>query len=88
MNAAEALGRLGDPKAVEALLSLLKDEMPEVRESAVFALGELGDERILAPLTWIRESDTDYTMDNTWIRDAAVRAMARIQERLYKRKEA
>jgi HEAT repeat protein len=49
-NAAEALGRLGDPRAVEPLIDTLWDDDARVRLKAAWALGMLGDPRALAPL--------------------------------------
>ncbi|MGB8219875.1 MAG: HEAT repeat domain-containing protein [Methanoregula sp.] len=49
-NAAEALGRLGDPRAVEPLIDTLWDDDARVRLKAAFALGMLGDPRALGPL--------------------------------------
>lgn len=53
-----ALGRIGDPRGVAALVSMLGDANDELRRSAVFALGEIAEggqapaagERILAAL--------------------------------------
>jgi HEAT repeat protein len=59
LEAAEALGRLKNPKAVQPLLRLLKDEKESslyLQESAVKALGLLGDIRALAPLLDLFES--------------------------------
>ena len=42
-NAAEALGRLGDPRAVEPLIDTLWDDDARVRTKAAWALGMLGD---------------------------------------------
>lgn len=41
---AEALGQIGDPRAVEPLRGLTVDDEPAVRRAAVFALGELGED--------------------------------------------
>ncbi len=42
--AASALGKIGDPRAVQPLLELLKREQkPQVRQYAITALGKLGD---------------------------------------------
>ena len=41
-RAALAAGRLQDSTAVPALLPLLADPSPEVRQEAVFALGQIG----------------------------------------------
>ena len=49
-NAAEALGRLGDPRAVEPLIDTLWDDDARVRTKAAWALGMLGDPRALVPL--------------------------------------
>jgi HEAT repeat protein len=44
-SAAEWLGRLGDPRAVEPLLELLGDSDPSVRAMAVWALDEINPTR-------------------------------------------
>jgi hypothetical protein len=46
----EALGEIGDPKAVDPLILLLEDRNNEVRWEAALALGEIGDLRAIAPL--------------------------------------
>jgi HEAT repeat protein len=48
--AVESIGRLKDPRAVEALTVLLKDSDHDVREVAVAALGEIGDPRAVERL--------------------------------------
>ena len=50
MNAARALGRLGDKRAVEPLLASLLDGDAKVHEQAAKALGQLGDYRAVEPL--------------------------------------
>jgi HEAT repeat protein len=40
--ACEALGKIGAPRSVPALLERLKDRRPEVRMAAVRALGDIG----------------------------------------------
>jgi len=47
---AEALGRLGDLRAVDDLIGALQDEDLMVRKKAVWALGTLGDSRAIPPL--------------------------------------
>ncbi|WP_440949662.1 HEAT repeat domain-containing protein [Methanosphaerula subterraneus] len=47
---AEALGRLGDPRAVDDLIGALQDEDRLVRKKAVWALGSIGDSRAIPPL--------------------------------------
>ncbi|MBP2144935.1 HEAT repeat protein [Methanofollis sp. W23] len=50
-GAAEALGRLGDMRAVEPLIRALEDDPdPRVRKKAAWALGQLGDLRAQRPL--------------------------------------
>jgi HEAT repeat protein len=49
-KAAEALGRLGGPGAVEPLIDALWDDDPRVRLKAAWALGQIGDSRAVAPL--------------------------------------
>lgn len=48
--AAQALGSIGDARAVDALVACLMDEDPDVRIDAVDALGLLGDRRAGAAL--------------------------------------
>lgn len=60
MAAATNLGRLRDTKSVPALVSLLNDPQPGVREMALFALGILGDASAVEP---ILSSLNDYDAD-------------------------
>jgi HEAT repeat protein len=60
-NAAEALGDIGDKRAVEPLIKALSDGGQEVRESAARALGEIGDKRAVKPLIKALE-DEDYSV--------------------------
>jgi HEAT repeat protein len=48
--AAEALGALGDPRAVTPLIAALTDQSSEMRLSASEALGEIGNASAVAPL--------------------------------------
>jgi HEAT repeat protein len=48
--AAEALGALRDPSAVDALTALLADENPGVRRAVVGALAARGGQRVVEPL--------------------------------------
>ncbi len=50
MDAAEALGQLGDERAVPHLIEALRDESHHVRREAAEALGHIGDRRALEPL--------------------------------------
>lgn len=49
-GAARALGKIGDPRAVEPLIVALKDEAYMVRSGAASALGEISDPRAVDPL--------------------------------------
>lgn len=49
-SAADTLGELGDPHAVEPLIAALKDNDPSVRAAVVAALKNLGDPRAVEPL--------------------------------------
>jgi serine/threonine protein kinase len=54
-EAAEALGKLGNPQAIEPLIAALKDEHEWVRHLAAEALGKLGDLRAVEPLIAVLE---------------------------------
>jgi HEAT repeat protein len=47
---ANALGKVGDARAVEPLITALKDDDKDVRRQAAKALGEIGDARAVEPL--------------------------------------
>ena len=51
LNAARALGELGDRRAVPALVHALRDSERNVREEVIHALGSLGDDRAVGPLS-------------------------------------
>jgi HEAT repeat protein len=48
--AAEALGKLGDRRAIDALIEATRDNMAEASEQAIHALGLLGDARAIPAL--------------------------------------
>src|SRR5260221_1818364 len=50
VRAAEALGDLGNLRAVEPLIAALRDAHPRVRQFCAEALGTLGDVRAIDPL--------------------------------------
>ena len=64
-SAATALGELGDPRAVEALMQALrKDSDAGVREMAAWALGELEDRRAVAALSVALREDREPRVRN------------------------
>lgn len=49
-DAAQALGKIGDPAAVDALIGCLENERFEVQMAGAEALGQIGDRRAVVPL--------------------------------------
>lgn len=72
-KAAEALGRMEDPTAVDELISTLWDEDARVRLKAAWALGRIGDQRAYAPLQRL------YRMENEWAREIIKEALENIR---------
>jgi HEAT repeat protein len=72
-KAAEALGRLGDPEAVEELIGTLWDDDARVRRKAAWALGQIGDRRAYAPLQRL------YRMENEMTREIIEEALENIR---------
>ncbi len=58
--AASALGKIRDNRATDALIGLLYDHNPQVRQYAVKALGEIGDERALPELMKFEDDAIPY----------------------------
>ncbi len=54
---AEALGEIGDARAVEPLIGALKDDDWKVRQGAAWALGDIGDGRAVEPLIGALKDD-------------------------------
>lgn len=53
-GAAEALGRMGDTRAVGPLIQALSDEDWRVRMKAAWSLGQLGDRSAISPLRQVQ----------------------------------
>lgn len=69
MNAAIALGRMGDERGVEPLIETLNDTSPKVRSASATALGMIGDNRATDPvLTLLKDT-------NIKVRRAALEAL-------------
>ncbi len=75
--AASALGKLGDPRAVDPLLSLLAAETkPQVRQYAIKALGKLGDPRAQSRLEQIANNAQEEAYNIL----SAQHALAKLQQ--------
>jgi HEAT repeat protein len=72
-KAAEALGRMGDPHAVDELISTLWDDDARVRLKAAWALGQIGDRRAYAPLQRL------YRMEDEWAQEIIKEALENIR---------
>jgi len=73
----ETLGRIGDPRAVEPLIAVLKCESPHARQEAAKALARIGDQRAIGPLIDAFRVESGDTEDITAWQDAA-QALARL----------
>ena len=71
-KAAESLGRLRDPGAVEPLIEALWDDDSRVRLKAAWALGQIGDLRAIGPLRRL------YRMENEGVREIITEALEAI----------
>ena len=59
------LGIIGDEKAVDALILVLKDKNRFVRQEAIAALGKIGGERVVEPLTQaLGEENDEFVQDS------------------------
>jgi HEAT repeat protein len=85
-KAANALGRIGDPRAVDALIEARRGsfesakgyrmQSPEVAQAAVWALGQIGDPRAVGPLADVARSGQDSIVG--WSVGQAVDGIRRI----------
>jgi HEAT repeat protein len=75
-KAAEVLGRIGDPAAVEALIDTLWDDDSRVRLKAAWALGQIGDQRALHPLQRL------YRMENEGAQEIIAEALEEIKRQM------
>jgi len=75
-KAAEALGRIRDPGAVEELIGTLWDDDARVRLKAAWALGQIGDQRAYAPLQRL------YRMENEWAQEIIREALEKIRREM------
>lgn len=76
LSAVETLGKLQDPRAVEALIEALRqDPDPKVRAMAAWALGEIEDPRAVPALTTALRTD-----DDQGVRVQAAEALGNIED--------
>lgn len=73
-SAAEALVRFG-AKAVDPLLAALKEPDAGARRLAATALGTIGDKRAVEPLSYVMQSDDEYS-----VRTAAAKALGELKD--------
>lgn len=73
-EAAIALGKVKDKRAVEPLIEALKDRNRDVRRESTFALGEIKDTKAVAPLIFVLE-DKDW-----WVRSTTALALGKIKD--------
>ena len=71
-KAAESLGRMRDPGAVEPLIDTLWDEDSRVRLKTAWALGQIGDIRAIPPLRRL------YRMENEGAQEIIAEAIEEI----------
>jgi len=78
IGAAEALGHIGDPRAVESLFAALKNKWEGLRRASIEALGKIGDSRAIVLLITVL-TDKEYDMDKECdTRVAAARILGEI----------
>lgn len=75
-KAAESLGRMRDPGAVESLIDTLWDDDSRVRLKAAWALGQIGDIRAAGPLRRL------YRMENEGAQEIITEAIEEINLRI------
>jgi len=76
-KAAETLGRIGDPAAVDELIGTLWDDDERVRVKAVWALGQIGDPQAIPSLRRL------YRMENEGVQEIIKEALEQINRRSY-----
>jgi HEAT repeat protein len=81
LDAARALGRLHDPRAVEPLIQALQDPEWRVCREACTSLGELGDRRAVEPLVRVFErEDLNELARSFRVAESACPALATLGE--------
>jgi HEAT repeat protein len=75
-KAAEMLGRIGDPSAVEELIGTLWDDDERVRLKAAWALGQIGDPRAIPSLRRL------YRMEKEGVQEIITEALDAIRQQV------
>lgn len=78
---AESLGKIGDKYAIIPLTEVLKDVNEQsvyLKESAVFALGMIGDSKAVDPLVSILETQKGIIDKFTFLKERAIEALSKI----------
>jgi len=80
--AAEVLGKIGDTRAVEPLIQVLKDEYEVIgiRVTAAEVLGKIGDERAAEPLIQVLNDEDRRVQDSVRVQDSTKEALKKIGE--------
>jgi len=74
-NAAQALGKINDTRAIEPLIQALKDNDSTIRWTAAWALGRMNDTRAVEPLSQVlNDNDSKVRSYASW----ALREMGNI----------
>jgi HEAT repeat protein len=81
-GAAEALGKMADPRAVEALIPLLGDPDWRVRMKTAWALGRIGDARAAPYLNRLARDESEA------VRDMAKEAVQELLKRRFRETSA
>ncbi|KAA3664258.1 MAG: HEAT repeat domain-containing protein [Chloroflexi bacterium] len=84
-NTIEILERINDDWVIEPIVSVLKDNDPNVRWQAVYTLGKIGNKRVLKELENIAVKDDTVAHSKFRIANTALEAIWKIQNRLDKR---
>ena len=64
----KALGEIRDKRAIEPLLTVLKNKEISLREEAVKALGQIGDQEVVKPLISVLQNEKNSTLRRQTIR--------------------
>lgn len=76
-SAVQALGDLGDKKAVDALMAVLKERSGSIRDAAAEALGKIGDTKAIALLQTSLWQTFEKSADKS-LREAATSALIKM----------